>query len=179
MSFVFNPPWSSNIRTNVGGKFISLVKKHFPKSSPLHSIFNTKKLKVSYRTTPNMSSVIKAHNKKILSGMVVDNSRKGCNCRGGLAVCPMQRNCLHKSMVYKAEVTTDMENKHYYGQTFRTFKERFCGLSKYLWQERSRGEEPEIRWSKHSSAQPYSLGGGSCLLCLEEKTAIARDTSRC
>ena len=79
MSFVFNPPWSSNIRTNVGGKFISLVKKHFPKSSPLHSIFNTKKLKVSYRTTPNMSSVIKALNKKILSGMVVDNSRKGCN----------------------------------------------------------------------------------------------------
>ena len=127
MSFVFNPPWSSNIRTNVGGKFISLVKKHFPKSSPLHSIFNTKKLKVSYRTTPNMSSVIKALNKKILSGMVVDNSRKGCNCRGGLAVCPIQGNCLDKSTVYKAEVTTSSERKHYYGQTFRTFKERFYG----------------------------------------------------
>ena len=60
----FNPPWSSNIRTNVGGKFISLVKKHFP----LNTIFNLKKLKVSYRTTSNMGSIIKTNNKKILSG---------------------------------------------------------------------------------------------------------------
>ena len=36
----FNPPWSSNIRTNVAGKFVSLVKKHIPKSSPMYSIFN-------------------------------------------------------------------------------------------------------------------------------------------
>ena len=43
----FNPPWSSNIRTNIGGKFIYLVKKLFPRSSPLYRIFNTKKIKVS------------------------------------------------------------------------------------------------------------------------------------
>ena len=67
---MFNPPWSSNVRTNVGAKFISLVKKHFPKSSPLYPIFNTKKLKVSYKTTSNMSLVIKSHNKKVLSGAV-------------------------------------------------------------------------------------------------------------
>ena len=188
----FNPPWSSNIRTNVGAKFISLVRKHFPKSSPLYSIFNIKKLKVSYKTTSNMSAIIKSHNKKILSGKVVDNVRKGCNCRGGVAVCPMRGSCLDKSMIYKAEVTTTMDKKHYYGQTFRTFKERFYGhqsdlrnhakaesttLSKYVWQERNKGEEPEIRWSKLSTAKPYSLGGRSCPLCLAEKTAIARDTS--
>jgi hypothetical protein len=111
-----------------------------------------------------MSSVIKANTKKILSGMVMDNARKGWNCKGGLAVCPMQGNCLDKSRVYKAEVTTAMTKKHFYGQTFRTFKERFYGhqsdlrnqakadsttLSKYLWQDGSRGEEPEIRRSNN------------------------------
>ena len=186
----FNPPWSSNVRTDVGAKFISLVKKHFPKSSPLHSIFNTKKLKISYKTTPNMSSVIKSHNKKVLSGSVMENAKKGCNCRGGVETYPMCGRCLDKSMIYKAEVTTTTEKKHYYGQTFRTFKERFYGhqsdlrsqgkaesttLSKFVWQERNKGEEPEIKWSKLSSAKPYTLGGRSCPLCLAEKTAIARE----
>jgi hypothetical protein len=167
----FNPPWSSNVRTNVGAKFISLVKKHFPRSSPLYPIF---------------------HNKKVLSGGVVENAKKGCNCRGGITTCPMLGSCLDKSMIYKAEVTTTTDKKHYYGQTFRTFKDRFYGhqsdlrnqgkaesttLSKYVWQERNKGEEPDIIWSKLSSAKPYSLGGRSCPLCLAEKTAIATDTS--
>ena len=46
----FNPPWSSNVRTNVPAKFLYLVRKPFPPSSPLHTIFNTKKIKVSYST---------------------------------------------------------------------------------------------------------------------------------
>ena len=50
-------------------------------------------------------------------------------------------------------------------------------LSKYVWQERNKGEEPEIIWSKLSSAKPYSLGGRSCPFCLAEKTAIATDTT--
>ena len=63
--------FGSNLRgaaISDGSNFISLVQKLFSKSSPLHSIFNTKKLKVSYRTTFNMNSVIKANTKKILSG---------------------------------------------------------------------------------------------------------------
>ena len=104
----------------------------------------------------------------------------------------MLGSCLDKSMIYKAEVTTTTDKKHYYGQTFRTFKDRFYGhqsdlrnqgkaesttLSKYVWQERNKGEEPEIIWSKLSSAKPYSLGGRSCPLFLAEKTAINRDTT--
>jgi hypothetical protein len=127
-----------------------------------------------------MSSVIKSHNKKVLSGSVVENDRKGCNY-------PMRGSCLDKSMIYKAEVTTTIDKKHYYGQTFRTFKDRLYGhqrdqrnhgkaesttFSKYVWQERKEGEEPEIIYSKLSSAKPYSLGGRSCPLCLAEKTAI-------
>ena len=101
----FNPPWSSNVRTNVGGKFLSLVKKHFPKSSPMYSIFNSKKSKVSYKTTTNMSSFIKAHNRWILSDRLVDTAKQGCNCREGVNNCPLRGDCLDKSMVYKADVT--------------------------------------------------------------------------
>ena len=39
----------------------------------------------------------------------------------------MRGNCLDKSMIYKAEVTVSGQNKHCFGQPFRTFKERFYG----------------------------------------------------
>ena len=122
---------SSNIRTNV-----SLVRKHFPKSSPLSTIFNSKELKVSYKT--NMCSMINSLSWRCIW---VSNERK-------------------LSMIYNAEVKTASENKHYYGQTFRKFKKRFYGhqsdlrnqakadsttLSKFVQNERGKGEEPEIR----------------------------------
>ena len=30
----FNPPYSQNVKTNVGAKFLKLISKHFPKSNP-------------------------------------------------------------------------------------------------------------------------------------------------
>ena len=39
----FNPPWSNNVKTNIAGRFISLLKKHFPPKSELHHLFNDKK----------------------------------------------------------------------------------------------------------------------------------------
>ena len=53
----FNPPWSSNVTTNIGGLFLSLVRKHFGMGSPLYHLFNPKKLKVSYSTTSNMKKI--------------------------------------------------------------------------------------------------------------------------
>ena len=63
----FNPPWCRSVRTNVAGKFIKLVKKHFGVGSPLYHLFNTKKLKVSYSTGSNMKRLITAHNKKVIA----------------------------------------------------------------------------------------------------------------
>ena len=50
----FNPPYSVNIRTNVGKEFLDLLDKHFPKGNPLHKILNRNTVKVSYRCLPNM-----------------------------------------------------------------------------------------------------------------------------
>ena len=49
----FNPPFSQNVKTNIGKLFLKLVKKHFPK--------------VSYSCMSNMSNFIKQHNSNILS----------------------------------------------------------------------------------------------------------------
>ena len=44
----FNPPYSSNVATDIGRKFFGLIEKHFPKKSPLHQIINKNTVKLSY-----------------------------------------------------------------------------------------------------------------------------------
>ena len=76
----FNPPFSRNVATNIGGIFLKLLDKHFPKKSKLNKIFNRNTVKISYSCMPNVASVIKAHNKQIST----DNAKmdqKICNCR--------------------------------------------------------------------------------------------------
>ena len=92
------------MRTNIGGKFISLLNKHFPSNSPLHTLFNTKNIKVSYKTTKNMSAIVNNHNRRILSNSQEVHNRPGCNCRDGKDACPLRGKCLDKEMIYKAEV---------------------------------------------------------------------------
>ena len=36
----YNPPWNSNVKTNLGKKFLSIGDKCFPKNHPLNKIFN-------------------------------------------------------------------------------------------------------------------------------------------
>ena len=36
----FNPPYSKNVKTNVGKYFIQLIQKHFTKDHKLNKIFN-------------------------------------------------------------------------------------------------------------------------------------------
>ena len=49
----FNPPYSYNVQTNIGAKFLSLLSKHFPKGHQLHKIINRNNVKMSYRCMPN------------------------------------------------------------------------------------------------------------------------------
>ena len=59
-------PYSANIKTNVGKEFLNLVDKCFPKSNPLHKVFNRQTLKISYKCMPNMAAEISKHNNKVL-----------------------------------------------------------------------------------------------------------------
>ena len=66
----YNPPYSANIKTNIGKTFPNLIKKRFPKTNKLHKIFNLNTLKISYSRISNISSIIWGHNKNLLTPIV-------------------------------------------------------------------------------------------------------------
>ena len=184
----YNPPFSSNVKTNVGKKFITLLKKHFPPSSELYKLFNTKKVKISYSCCPNMKAIISSHNAKVTRPKEMVDA-PGCNCRGGVDKCPLNGKCLTESLVYKATVSSNEAEKSYIGQAASTFKLRFnnhnnsfvnpkkkksTALSSYIWYLNSRGLQYNISWSTECTPKPYQGGGRTCELCLMEKTLIAR-----
>ena len=128
----YNPPFSSNVKTNIGKAFIQTIKQSFPPGHPLRKIYNTNTLKLSYSCMPNVKNVIDGHNKKIRDeskkNKEQESQEKTCNCRKP-ADCPLNGQCLTKSVIYQATVTTedDGSKETYIGLTKNTFKEQFNG----------------------------------------------------
>ena len=111
----YNPPFNSNVRTNLGRKFLYIVDKCFPKTHPLHKIFNRHTLKVSYSCMPNMKPVISSHNKYVLSNFNSSTQQPDtCNCRKK-PVCPLQGKCLQSNVIYQATVATATTTETYVG----------------------------------------------------------------
>ena len=118
----FNPPYCSTVKTNVGGKFLKLITKHFPKTNPLHKVINRNNTKISYRTTSNMSQLISSHNKKILRKNENPVIKK-CNCTK--EPCPIEGKCQTENVVYQATVQSENNVETYVGLTSTTFKARW------------------------------------------------------
>ena len=109
----------------------------------------------------------------------------GCNCRS--QPCPLNGNCLENCVIYKADVDTGTLNNSYVGSTETEFKKRWRNhktsilrrrerhpttLSRYVWEVKDNGFDPNINWSRLKRAIPYQCGGQKCSLCLEEKLTI-------
>ena len=62
---------------------------------------------------PNMCSLIKQHNQKVLSSSQTNEIRQ-CNCSNP-GSCPLDNKCLTKKNVYKAAVSTITSSHTYYG----------------------------------------------------------------
>ena len=107
----FNPPYSANVKTNIGKVFFKLLNQHFPKNNQLHKVFNKNTVKLSYSCMKNMSSIISAHNKKVLRLSI---NTYGCNCRVKTS-CPLNNKCQISRIVYRADVSNnvDTETKFY------------------------------------------------------------------
>ena len=107
----YNPSYSENVQTNIASKFLHLVKKCFPKKHPLSKIFNRSKVKVSYCTMNNMKRQISKHNAKVRqNNKNQKRNSESCNCRIKKD-CPLDGNCLIKSVVYQASVSCNNPNK--------------------------------------------------------------------
>ena len=189
-----NPPFSSNVETNVARKFLKLVKKHFSKHC-YHKIFNKNNIKVSYSCMDNMEKLVKKHNNNLLRKN--DTNKQNCNCRAN-NTCPLDGKCLSSNIVYSAEVLIG-NNQHgdkYFGicQTeFKTRlgnhknsfknrqKEKDTELSKYIWNLKDKNiTNYSIKWSIVKQTSGYNSVTNSCNLCLSEKLVICnfRDKDR-
>ena len=116
----FNPPYNSNVFTNIGKRFLTNFNK-------LHKIFNRNNVKISYSSWPNFASIINSHNKKIINNNILKPSAPTCNCCSKTS-CPLNEDCLQSSLVYicKADTPNIIENDpHYIGLTENTFKDPF------------------------------------------------------
>ena len=128
----FNPPFSKNVSTNEGKRFLNLIDYYFPLHHNLHKIFNRSSIKVSYSCMPNMKDIINSHNQHILQKNA-NISDKTCNCIDK-AKCPLHQQCLIKNIVYQAIVTSnnpELKEKTYYDINKKTaFKLRYNNHTK-------------------------------------------------
>ena len=199
----WNPPFSMNVKTNIGAKFLALIKKCFPKDGPLGKAFNRSNLKLSYSTMPNMKQIIAAHNRKVLAEVkppipVEDPPEaKTCNCSrrkleemGG---CPLKGKCLITNVVYQAVVvetkvdgqeevekyvgcTTDFKTRwRHHDKSFNNpdYKHETV-LSTHIWECKSRGSTWKVKWKILDRGQPFNPVTNVCKLCVREQFYILR-----
>ena len=182
----FNPPYAANLETNLGKKFLNLIEQHFPKENPLSKVLNRHTIKLSYSCMPNMRAKILQHNNKILKDSVPP-APAGCNCRK--QECPLQKNCKVQCLVYEAKVCHNGKSVVYYGSTANDFKTRYrnhkssfnkesksndTALASYVW-EHGLSCDPPIKWRVVGTRPPVTPGG-TCGVCLLEKTVIMKNS---
>lgn len=181
----FNPPWSSDIKTNVGKQFLQIVKSTFHKKHPLYKICNRSTMKVSYSCLPNIKTEISKHNKKILNSD--ESQTPTCNCRNK-ASCPVPGKCLTTNAVYQATVTReDNGSSTTYTGLASDFKSRWSGhntsfkyeryrnstkLSGFIWSLKDQNIPYTIKWTILGRASSYNPTSNKCRLCLLEKFFI-------
>ena len=149
----FNPPYSENVKTNVGAEFLKIVSNSFPKGHPLNPLFNRNTVKISYRTTANMATVISRHNKKVIKESQkeppVKKPEKLCNCNKASLPCVMGGKCVEGSVVYEGAVTR-LDT----GQT-----EFYTGLSEPSW---------KLRWNNHKANFKTDTKANRTATCLSK-----------
>ena len=193
----WNPPYSLNMETNIGARFLALIDHCFPKGTIMAKVFNRNNLKISYRTCPNMKQILAKHNKKIIAANQPKAEVRDCNCparKREAGECPLQGKCLTKNNVYQAtvvETKVDGEEKveTYVGVCATTWKERYRNhnksfnnpnykgetiLSTHIWELKARGSTYSIAWKVIDRGSPFTPITNKCMLCTKEKFYILR-----
>ena len=182
----FNPPFSQNVKTNIGKIFLKLIIKIFPSHHRLNIIFNlnTTRLRNSCRVICQVSQnklTIIFYPRRQIAKNVHDNFQQNN--------CPLAGSCLKTCIVYRDNVTKQNETHAYFGASDGEFKYRYNNhknsfrnqdyeneieLSKHIWQLKRNGTEVNLKWSIAAYGTPYKCGTRRCDLCLTEKYIIAR-----
>ena len=109
---ITNPPYSVNVKINIGKIFLRVIDKHLPRHHKYHKLFNRNNIKISYSCMAN--SVIRNHNTSLLKDPTPTDIKE-CSCHQKTE-CPLDKNCLSGCLVYNALVDRLDTNKtkHYY-----------------------------------------------------------------
>ena len=121
----FSPLCSKNVKTNIGKKFLNLIKKHFPPHHKFRKLFNKNTVKINYSCTWNITTIKGLFPKKT-------TEQRTYNCLNKVN-CPLEQKCLTTNIIYKAKVTSSNQNyqeKVYFGSCETTFKKRFSNHKK-------------------------------------------------
>ena len=185
----FNPPYSMNVKTNIGKTFLVLLNNCFKPGHQLHKIMNRNTIKISYSCMPNMKQAISTHNKAIIEKTnPTPTAPTNCNCRKK-DTCPLNGECLTPSIIYQATVTRHDSNKDntYIGLTDNSFKTRYNGhvnsfkhsskrnsttLSQHIWSLKDKAIQYSIKWKILAKAKSFSTASKRCNLCIREKYFI-------
>ena len=188
----YNPPFSQNVKTNIGAKFLKIIDSSFHKGHVLNKTFNRHTIKISYRTTSNMSQVIMRHNKKIHTiSQPAPTIEKECNCQKANLPCIMGGKCKPGNVIYRGSVVR-ADTGHtdtYTGLTEKSWKLRWgnhkqnfknpsqqhrtaTSLSKHIWSLKDQGIDYSITFKQVDRAPAYNPVTGVCRLCLKEKYYI-------
>ena len=180
---------SSNVSTNIGKSFLTILHKHFPKSHKLYETFNWNNAKISYSTMPNFASIINSHNKKIINNNIPKPSEPTGNCRSKTS-CLLNGGYFQSSLVYicKADTPSIIENHpHYIALAEDRFKYRLYKHKNWFQYESKRNAtelwtftrenkhantETNLVWNILDKTKAYKLEAKRCLLCLQEKYQI-------
>ena len=181
----FNPPFSKNVKTNVGAKFLKIISKNFPPSHPLSKVLNRNTIKISYRCMPNLKQHIDRHNAQVLNQDSNDQPVERCNCTANKKVqCPIPGRCATPSVVYRATVRRhdNCSVDCYTGLTGDLFKTRYSKhnsdiklnkntaskLANHVCNLKTNNIQHDISWEIVTRAPSYNPTSRMCRLCLTE-----------
>ena len=181
----FNPPYSKNVETNVGGKFLRIIDELVPVE--LKQIMNRNTIKISYRCMPNVKNHIDRHNAKLLNQDTNNNEdqRDSCNCQiSKKQDCPLPGRCTSKDVVYKSTVerlddnseetytglATSFKKRHYsHDSNFKHPEQRTATkLSGHIWNLKDMNIPYNITWDIITRAPSFNPTTKVCRLCLTE-----------
>ena len=123
----FNPPFSKTVKTNVGKIFLGLINHHFDETHVLRKYFNRNTVKIYNCKLNNVKKHIAKHNAKVNNNKKKSEESKDereCNCpKKSKDNCPLDGQCLQKSIIYQAHISTKNKTMTYTGMTKNTFKQ--------------------------------------------------------
>ena len=188
----YNPPYDKGVKTHIGIIFLKTLNESFPKSHPLHKVFNWNTVKISYCTMPNIEQQISGLNKMKLRGGDIPEPDLTCNSREN--PCPLQGECNARDIVYNATITHNNSTKvsTYVGLTSCKFIQRYrlqkrsfnnetlnkdTTLAEKVWELTKSNSQYSVSFKIEKMAQSYTPGKPSCNLCLEEKYVILKSVN--